>query len=177
MAIQVTISGVRKAAILSLVLGEEAVAGIFKHLSEDEVERVAREVAVLGTVQPEMGERVLDEFHHLALAAGYVTRGGVDCASKLLNRAFDQPDAARIMERVVRSFNTTAGFSSLEQADTQQLSKFILAESPQTIALILAHLNSGKAAQLIALLPDDLRADVVTRMAGLDDIAPEVVGR
>src|SRR5262245_44749207 len=100
--IQVAITGVRKAAILTLFLGEEAVAKIFKHLSEDEVERLAREVAVLGTVQADVGERVLDEFHQLALAAGYRTRGGVDCVTKLLNKAFDEPNAARILERVMR---------------------------------------------------------------------------
>ncbi len=177
MAIQVALSGVRKAAILTLVLGEDVAAQFFKHLSEDEIERIAREVAALGTVSAEVGERVLEEFQQLSIAAEYRSYGNAEYASKVLNKAFDEPDAARIMERVLRSFQSNLGFSSLEQADPQQLSKFILAESPQTIALILAHLNSAKAAQLIALLPDDLRADVVTRMASLDEITPEVVGR
>src|SRR5262249_23679901 len=150
---------------------------LFRHLSEDEIERIAREVAALGTVQAEVGERVLEEFQALAQAAEYRAYGNAEYASKVLNKAFDEENAARIMEKVLRNFQSTVGFSSLEQADPQQLSKFILAESPQTIALILAHLNSAKAAHLIALLPDDLRADVVTRMASLDEITPEVVGR
>src|SRR5262249_56334339 len=72
---------------------------------------------------------------------------------------------------------STAGFTSLERADPQQLSKFILAEHPQTIALILAHLNASNAAELVALLPDTLRADVLTRMANLDEISPDVITR
>src|SRR5690606_13132261 len=70
-----------------------------------------------------------------------------------------------------------AGFASLERADPQQLSKFIIGEHPQTIALIVAHMNSAAAAQLIALLPDELRVDVLTRMASLEDISPDVVTR
>src|SRR5262249_15194438 len=72
---------------------------------------------------------------------------------------------------------STAGFTSLERADPQQLSKFILAEHPQTIALILAHLNTSNAAQLVTLLPDEIRADVLTRMANLDEISPDVITR
>ena len=77
----------------------------------------------------------------------------------------------------MRSFKTTAGFATLEKTDPQQLSKFILAEHPQTIALILAHLNATNAAQLVTLLPDALRADVLSRMANLDEISPEVITR
>jgi flagellar motor switch protein FliG len=58
-----------------------------------------------------------------------------------------------------------------------QLSKFILGEHPQTIALILAHLNAGSAAQLVTQLPDELRADVLMRMASIEEIPPEVIGR
>ena len=88
-----------------------------------------------------------------------------------------EESARRVIDRILRSMNSTAGFASLEKADPEQLSKFILGEHPQTIALILAHLNPGSAAELITLLPDELRVDVVTRMAVLDDIAPDVVSR
>jgi flagellar motor switch protein FliG len=81
------------------------------------------------------------------------------------------------MDRVQRSFQSTAGFSSLEKADPSQLSKFVLGEHPQTIALILARLNPSNAAQLVTLLPDNLRADVLKRMAHLEEISPEVVTR
>jgi flagellar motor switch protein FliG len=177
MAVQVAMSGTRKAAILSLLLGEDVSAQVFKHLSEDEIERIAREVAVVGTVQPDAGERVLDELHQQAVNAGYRTRGGVDYAQKLINKALEPGAASRMIERVGRSFQSHVGFNAIEQADPQQLSKFILAENPQTIALILAHLNPAKGAQLVSLLPDELRADVLTRMASLDEIEPDVVGR
>jgi len=77
----------------------------------------------------------------------------------------------------MRQFQSTVGFTSLERADPDQLGKFIMGEHPQTIALILAHLHSSNAAQLASQLPEDLRVDVLTRMASLDDISPEVVTR
>jgi flagellar motor switch protein FliG len=177
MAIQAVLPGVRKAAILSLMLGEEASASVFKYLNEEEIERIAKEVASLGTVPKEAGESVLDEFHQMTMAASYVARGGVEYAQQLLLKSLSPENARKIIDRVVRSFQSTAGFTSLAKADPQQLSKFILGEQPQTIALILAHLDASHAAQLLSLLPETLRVDVLSRMANLDEISPEVVSR
>src|SRR5688500_7016515 len=171
------LSGVRKAAIVSVLIGEELSAEIFRHLHEDEVERVAKEVAALGVVSAQMGETVLEEFALTAFTADYAARGDLDYAKRVLKRALSEQEAKRILDRVQRAFQSTAGFNSLERADPEQLSKFILGEHPQTIALILAHLNPSNAAHLITQLPDSIRADVLTRMASLDDISPDVVAR
>jgi flagellar motor switch protein FliG len=167
--------GARKAAVLTLLLGEEQSAQMFKFLREEEIEKITKEVAALGSVQPEVGEKVLEEFHLMSKAAGYLTRGGVEYARSLLLKSLGPDSARRILDRVIRSFESTAGFSALEKADPQQLSKFILGEHPQTVALILAHLNANNAAQLVTLLPEDMRADVLTRMANLEEISPEVI--
>jgi flagellar motor switch protein FliG len=172
-----TVPAIRKAAIVMLLLGEELSAEVFKHLTEDEIEGLSKEMAALGPVPTQLGEKVLDEFHQISVAADYVTRGDIDYARRVLNRTLGAESARRIMDRVLRSFQSTAGFTSLEKADPQQLSKFILGEHPQTIALILAHLNPSSAAQLVTLLPDTLRVDVLTRMASLEDISPDVIAR
>lgn len=172
---QTTMPGARKAAVLTLLLGEEQSAQMFKFLREDEIEKITKEVAAIGPVQPELGEKVLEEFHLLANAAAYLTRGGVEYARSLLLKSLGPESARRILDRVIRSFESTAGFSALEKADPQQLSKFILGEHPQTVALILAHLNANNAAQLVTLLPEDMRADVLTRMANLEEISPDVI--
>ena len=177
MTVQTVMSGTRKAAVVLLHLGEEVSSEVFKHLSEEEIETLAREMAALGPVSSSVSERVMEEFHSTAIAAEYVTRGDVEYARRVLVRTLGQDSARRIIERVQRSFQSTAGFTSLEKADPQQLSKFILGEHPQTIALILAHLHASSAAQLIALLPESLRVDVLTRMASLEDISPDVVTR
>src|SRR3954447_14405288 len=175
MALQTAMSGARKAAILLLALGEEPSSQVCKHLRDDEVEAIAREIAALGTIGAETGERVLDEFHQLASTSNYANQGGVEYARRLLEKAKGPEVSRRIFERLTTKFRSTAGFASLERADPQQLSKFILAEHPQTIALIIAHLRANNAAQIVTLLPDELRADVLTRMARLDEISPDVI--
>ena len=170
-------SGLRKAAVLTLMLGDESAAAIFKHLGEDEVERIAREVAAVGAVSADAGKQVLEEFNQMWVAAEFIARGGVENAQKLLVKSFGAEQARRLIDRVLKSCESTLVFSALEKSDPQQLSKFILSEHPQTIALILAHLKPAQAAQLVGLLPEKLRIDVLTRMARLDEISPEVIGR
>jgi flagellar motor switch protein FliG len=171
------VTGVRKAAILALLLGEDSAGEMFKHLREEEIERIAREVAVLGRVEPEVGSDVLQEFHLMWQAADVVGHGSVDYANKLLTKSVGPDSARRILDRVVNALGSAAAFTALETADPQQLSKFVLSEHPQTIALILAHLKPTQAAQLLNLLPEELRVDVLSRMAVLEEISPEVIGR
>jgi flagellar motor switch protein FliG len=175
--IQTTMSGLRKAAIVALMIGEDASASIFKHLSEDEIETLLSEMAALGRISSKMGEQVLEEFHQTAVAAEHVARGDIEFAKRVLVKSFGPDTARRMIDRVMRAFQSNAGFASLERADPQQLSKFILGEHPQTIALILAHLQPANAAQLATLLPEELRVEVLTRMASLEDISPDVVSR
>jgi flagellar motor switch protein FliG len=170
-------SGARKAPILMMTLGEERSAEVFKHLQEHEIEALAREVASLGSVTADVGATVLDEFNQMTSATDLVATGGVEPARRMLVKSLGAEPARRILDRVAASSSVTSGFASLEKANPQQLSKFILGEHPQTIAVILAHLNSGSAAQLVSQLPDDLRADVLMRMASIDEILPEVIGR
>jgi len=170
-------SGARKAAIVMMAIGEENSSKLFKFLQEDEIERIAREVASIGSVPPEQGESVLSEFHQMASASDHISSGGVEHARRLLTKSLGPDLSRRILDRVIKSFNHNAGFATLEKANPQQLSKFILGEHPQTIALILAHLNAGSAAQLVTQLPDEMRADVLMRMASIEEISPEVIGR
>ena len=170
-------SGLRKAAIVALMIGEDASASIFKHLSEDEIETLLSEMAALGRISTKLGEQVLEEFHQTSIAAEHVARGDLEFAKRVLIKSFGPDTARKMIDRVMRAFQSNAGFASLERADPQQLSKFILGEHPQTIALILAHLQPANAAQLATLLPEELRVEVLTRMASLEDISPDVVSR
>jgi flagellar motor switch protein FliG len=126
-------------------------------------------------VTPELGEQILSELTTSASDAA-ITNGGVDAAKRFL-KTLGPEHSRRILDRVQHSLHTNAGFASIERANPEQLSKFIMGEHPQTTALILAHLNPNSAADLIEQLPDDLRADVLVRMAGLGEIPPDVIAR
>lgn len=172
------IPGIRKAAILLVSLGEQASSEILKHFDEEEVQALGREVARMGSVPAGQAESVLEEFYQMTLAHDYMLKGGLEYARKLLINAFGPEHAKKILDRVIKALGSeTASFDALQKADPQQLAKFIHSEHPQTIALILSHLNPSQAASLLISLPPEMRADVALRMASLDQISPEIIGK
>jgi len=161
-----------------VLLGDEASAGIFQYLQEEEVQDISREISRLGDINPEVAEGILEDFYKLTLAQSFLARGGPDFAKKLLIKAFGSDSSKKLMDHLNISLQSTlVGFDNLQKADPLQLSKFIQSEQPQTIALVLAHLNSSQAAALLTSLPADLRADVVMRMANLEQISPDVISK
>ena len=171
------VSGARKAAIALMVLGEEGSSSIFKYLHEDEIERVAREIASIGAISTEIGEQVLVELSTASTTSAGVTAGGIDQARRMLLKTLGPDHTRRILERVTQSLHTNAGFASLERVNPEQLSRFFLGEHPQTTALILAHLHPSSAAQLLEQLPEEMRTEVLMRLAELGEIPPDVVAR
>ncbi|MBP7619001.1 MAG: flagellar motor switch protein FliG [Geothrix sp.] len=171
------LTGMQKAAVLMVTLGDETASNIFKYLEEDEIQTISREIAITKHVQPEIAEEVMEEFHTMTQARSSISQGGIEYAKKLLIKSVGPEVARKIIDRLVKALESSAGFTSLERANPQQLSKFIQNEHPQTIALILAHLNASQAAELISSLPEVLRSDVAMRMASLQEISPEVVRR
>lgn len=170
---KVNLHGLRKTAILMVRLGHEASAAILRQLSEDEAEMITKEVARLSTVPSSHVEAVLDEFHQLNVGQGYVLEGGIEYAKKMLANAFGPQGGAAITERLMKSMNSdTANFDALQKIDPRQLAKLVYNEHPQIIALILSHLVPAQAAALLLALPEELRTDVVRRMANLEQLSP-----
>jgi len=114
----------------------------------------------------------------MLVARDYVMKGGVDYARRLIYNAFGVENGRSMMDRLVKTLgNETLSFDALRKTDPQQLAKFIHSEHPQTIALILSHLNPSQAAGLLLSLPVEMRADVALRMANLDQISPEIISK
>lgn len=174
--VTVALTGIHKAAIVLIVLGDQTSAEILRQFSEDEVQAVSREVAKLRKVSSEQAESALEEFFQLTSAHEYVVKGGLDYAKSMLFSAFGPETAKKLMDRLIKAMgHDMSNFDALQKADPQQLAKFLHSEHPQTIALVLSHLNPSQAAGLLASLPQDMRADVALRMANLDQISPEVI--
>lgn len=169
------LTGRQKAAVLFLVLGEDITAEIFKRLEDDEVQDISREISVMGAVPADVTDKVVEEFYNLTLAKEYMTIGGIEYAKRVLIKSLGAEEARKIIDRLIKLLEKSAGFSSLEKINPQQLSKFIQNEHPQTIALILAHLSASQAAELISALPEDMRTEIVIRMANLEEISPDIV--
>jgi flagellar motor switch protein FliG len=161
-----------------VIVGEDVSAEILKQMDPEEVEQIGREVARVSAIAPEHSESVLEEFYEMAVARDYVVKGGLDYARKMLFNAFGPEQAKKMLDRLMKSLGSdAANFDALQKADPQQLAKFIHSEHPQTIALILSHLNPSQAAGLLFSLPPEMRSDVALRMASLDQISPEIISK
>jgi flagellar motor switch protein FliG len=175
---QAQIAGARKAAILMVLLGDEASAGVFRFMQETEIQEISREISRLGEIDSEVADSIIEDCFRLTLAEAFLARGGPEFAKKLLVKAFGVESSKKLFDYLNVSLQSTlVGFDNLQKADPVQLSKFIQSEQPQTIALILAHLNSSQAAALLSSLPAPLRGDVVMRMANLQQISPDVISK
>jgi flagellar motor switch protein FliG len=170
------LAGYQKAAVFLVTLGEDSSAEILKHLSEDEVNLVTQAVARIPNINATQADSILEEFYQMSLAQEFIVKGGLDYAKKMLMTAFGPEASKRLMDRLSKTLGTdAAAFDVLQRADPQQLAKFIHSEHPQTIALVLSHLNPSQAAALLFSLPQKIRSDVAIRMANLDQISPDII--
>lgn len=173
-----SLKGLQKAAVLLVTLGEESSAEVLKQLTEEEIGLLTRAISRVPNINSQQAESILDEFHKMTVAQEFVVKGGIEYARKMLSTAFGPESAKRLLDRVSRAVGGDgADFDVLQRADPQQLAKFIHNEHPQTVALVLSHLNPTQAASLLTSLPQKMRSDIAVRMATLDQISPEVVNK
>ncbi|MGO9434345.1 MAG: flagellar motor switch protein FliG [Terracidiphilus sp.] len=171
-------TGLRKAAILMVLLGEDAAGAIYRHLPPAEVEHITKEIAVLDYVNVSTALLVLEDFNRLVLTGDYISQGGTEYANKLLVKAFGEEGASELLRQVSQAAQVSGSkLDSLRKADPQQLAQFIEGEHPQTIALILAHLESKQASTVLMKLPPELRAEPIKRLAQLRQFSPEMAQR
>jgi len=170
-----TLAGMRKAAVLLVLLGEEVASHIYRNLPQEDLEQLTREIAELEYIDPQTALAVLEEYHRLGLTQDYLAQGGADFAKKLLVKAFGEDGARQLLKQVSTAAEMSASkLDSLQKADPQQLAKFLESEHPQTIALILAHVDSKQASELLMRLPETLRAETIKRLAQLRQFSPEI---
>ncbi|MGO4887783.1 flagellar motor switch protein FliG [Anaerobacillus sp. MEB173] len=168
------LTGKEKAAILLISMGPEVSAQIFKHLTEEEIEKLTLEIANVRKVEPHLKDEVLDQFHQLALAQDYIAQGGIGYAKSVLEKALGEQEAMEIINRLTSTLQVRP-FDFARKADPSQILNFIQNEHPQTIALILSYLESVQAGQILSELPQELQADVAKRIALMDSTSPEIV--
>ncbi|MFY9853738.1 MAG: flagellar motor switch protein FliG [Terracidiphilus sp.] len=167
------LSGVRKAAILLTVLGEESAATVVRDLNPLDLQLVADEVASLGAIPVELSIQVIEEYQRMTQAQDYLVQGGYDLAKRLLIKAFGEGEAEGVLQRLTKARDLKP-VEALRRADPQKLARFLEAEHPQTIALILGQLGDRQASALLMSLPVEIRAEAVKRLANLRRFSPEM---
>lgn len=167
------LTGRQKAAILLLGLGEEMASKVLETFTEYELQQISREIARLGNVTGEITEKIAHEFVDAA-GSKSMFYGGQDYLKNILQKTMGDEKTKKFLDKVGDSLQEKP-FGTLAHVDPQVIASFIKAEHPQTVALILAHLEPEKASQIIGLLPEGVQADVVLRIASLDRVPREMI--
>lgn len=171
---KIGLTGKQKAAILLISLGPDVSASVYKHLSEEEIEKLTLEISGVRKVDSKEKEEVLEEFHNIAIAQDYITQGGIGYAKQVLEKALGTEQAAAIINRLTSSLQVRP-FDFARKADPGQILNFIQNEHPQTIALILSYLDATQAGQILSELPQEMQADIARRIALMDSTSPEII--
>ena len=171
----VGLPGVERTALLLSSLGNKTTKIIFEHLKDNDIKRLLNAMAGLEKAQIGTVKEVLESFYYeLSEEEALIfaqTRGkdfiletlGEDRATQILGN-INLQEGGRTLE-------------ALELVDTRTLANFLINEHPQTIALVVAHLDPTRKADTIKRLPDALQAEVVMRMANIDFISPELIAQ
>jgi flagellar motor switch protein FliG len=167
--------GLRKAAILLVALGDDLAKTLFQSLAEADIHRVTDEITKLGEIPANLLTQVLSEFYGLLETQQYMVRGGPTYAIKVLTEAFGPQRAETLLSQVKKIRERATGdMAMLQKMDAQQLSKFLETEQAQTIALVLAHLDSKRGSTVLMELPVGMRVEVVRRLAEMRQFSPQV---
>jgi flagellar motor switch protein FliG len=167
-------SGIKKAAILCMALGNEFATRVMISLPENEQERLASEIARQQTVSREVSQAVVGEFNTMMQGAMWLAEGGMDYAKQLLIDSVGSSRAEEMLARIRKELDET-GLARLRKADPEQLRTLLRGEHEQTIALILAHLDPRQSAAVLAGFEPDLASDVLFRIAAMDKVSPEML--
>jgi flagellar motor switch protein FliG len=168
------LGGLTKAAVLLVSLDSDTSSKILANLQTEDIERISMEIARLEDIGPETRDAVVREYYQIHQARKYLEQGGLDFARQLLEKSLPPEDAAAILEGLQQSIAQTP-FHFLKKTDPENLMTFIQEEHPQTIALILAHLSSKQASEVLQGLSAKKQIEVVKRVARMEQTTPEAI--
>ena len=169
------LSGRRRAAILLMALGDDVARELLQDLPDPMIESVAAEIASLDHVDPELTIGVLEDFEAMLTTQQQTMRGGLASASRLLTGALGRSRADAVMLQLQRTREANdSNLAMLQRVDPTQLSKSLENEHPQTVALVLAHLDLQRGSQVLAGLGEEQRVAAVQRLAEMRHFSPEV---
>jgi flagellar motor switch protein FliG len=165
-------SGLTRAALLMMSLGEDAAAEVFKYLTAREVQLLGSAMASLKQVTRDDVSAALEEFRQEADQFMAVSLGSDEYIRSVLTKALGSDRAASLIEDILEASEGSSGIDALNWLDANTVAELIGDEHPQIIATILVHLERDRAAAVLALLGERLRNDVMLRIATFGGVQP-----
>jgi flagellar motor switch protein FliG len=169
-----SLTGVQRAAVLLLSLGEADAAEVLKHMGAKEVQKLGLAMATLSNVSRDQVTRVMDDFTNALDGQTSLGVGADEYIRNMLVQALGAEKANSLIDRILLGRNTT-GLDTLKWMDPRAIADLVRNEHPQIIAIVMAHLDPDQAAATLKLLPERVRADVLLRIATLDGIPPNAL--
>ena len=164
----------QKAATVIVAIGTEKASRIYQYMNSDELEQLTIEVAKLGYVEPEVTEKVLEDFYQMCLTNKAITEGGMEYARSVLQKAFGDQAAEQLLSKVTKALSNRS-FSFLNKTDAKTLLSTLQHERAQTIALVLSYVDPDKAAAVLEELPPKKKLRVVKSIARMESASPTAV--
>jgi flagellar motor switch protein FliG len=169
------ISMLDRIAMFCVLMGEEATVKIFQNLPLALVEQISTAITQLSAIDKDTSLAILDEFYIFTKSNAFITSGGFEYAKDLLYKSLGKAEADSVLSKLAQLAEAKASFAYLENINPKQLADFIKDESPQTMAVILSHMDPAQAAELLETLHPDVKVKVTMQMATIKDVSPEVV--
>ena len=168
------LSKTQKTAIIMMVLGEEEAANVIGHLPPREVQHLGAAMVSVANVSQGAVDMVLDEFVVTMKQQTNLSMGTSDYVQRVFNKALGEDKASSVLNRIIPT-RASNGLDILNWMDARSIAEMIRGEHPQIISIIVSFLEHEVAADVLHYLPEDLRADIIMRVAQLETIQPEAL--
>jgi len=164
-----------KVAHFLVLIGEEATVKIFQSLPKQSVEDLSTSIAQIRSIDKAVSLAILEEFHLFIRSNAYISSGGFEYAKDILYKSLGKAEADAVLAKLARLQESKQSFAYLDSIDPKQLADFIKDESPQTIAVVLAHMDSADASEVLSKLDDSQKVKITMQMATIKDVSPTIV--
>jgi flagellar motor switch protein FliG len=168
------LTGITKAAIVLMAIGEECASKILSHLGPKDVQEVGYEMTHLKEVNREEVTEVLSQFSQIVDEKTGLTQGADEYVRKVMARALGEDKANNLMDRILQD-SSKKGLETLKWMDPRSIAEIIRLEHPQIIAIVLSYLDHDQAADVMEFFNEKLRTDVLLRIANIDRIQPDAL--
>ena len=164
----------RKVAKFLILLGKEEAAKVIRHLSEEEVEDITREIATVKTIDPVEAEKILQDFGYMAAKGTGNVAGGPGMARSILEKALGVDKAQAILKKSAPD-QAAVPFAFLDDLEPEIILILLKEESIPVLSIVLPHLKPQKAAVIMKILPLDMQMNLVRRLAKLERVSKEIL--
>ncbi len=167
--------GFDKAAILINYLGKDALRVLLKRLDDGDIRKLINQMTKYRVVPVHVTKRVLEEYYEMISETEDYIFSEQTSSKDVIVDALGEERARGILGGLNITSGGQRSLESLEMVDAKSLANFLVNEHPQTVAVILAHLEPEKKGEVLKRLPEALQAEVVLRMANLEHVDPELI--